>query len=186
MTKILYQNILVFVSYFIFFWFQNLTFFKIQNSLFPPVLIGAASLVFLPHGIRVLSFIFFGPKVFPGLLIAHIITGFAFNEVFIEIVITSFFSTLCVLLAIKIYSGSFLVRDIKMFDAKFIFIISLISAIINSLTVNTTWLFLKDDIAFSSLYGSQVFRFIVGDLIGTIILFYLFIFVRKVIKQSFY
>jgi hypothetical protein len=186
MTKILYQNILVFLFYFIFFWFQYLTFFKIQNSLLPSALISTASLVFLPHGIRVLSFVFFGPKVFPGLLIAHIITGFAFNQVFIEIVITGLFSTLCVLLAIKIYTGSFLVRDIKMFDAKFIFIISLIAAIINSLTVNTAWLFLKNDILFSSLYGLVVFKFIVGDLIGTIILFYLFIFIRKVIKQSFY
>tara|TARA_B100001057_G_scaffold196551_1_gene197336 strand:+ start:1469 stop:2029 length:561 start_codon:yes stop_codon:yes gene_type:complete len=186
MTKVLYQNILVFFLYCIFFWYQDLIFYRLQNSLLPSIVNNSASLVFLPHGIRVLGFIFFGPKIFPGLLLAHIITGLAINLIFFEVIITSLFSTSCVLFAIKIYTGDLVVKKLDIFSVKFIFTIAILAAIINSLTVNTSFLFLRDDVNFSSLYGSEVFKYIIGDLIGTIILFYIFIFVRKVIRQSFY
>ena len=56
MRQIFYQNIFVFILYVVFFWLQKLTFFEIQNAFqTSPIVLGAASLVFLPHGVRVLS-----------------------------------------------------------------------------------------------------------------------------------
>jgi hypothetical protein len=184
MRQIIYQNIFVFVIYILFFWFQNLTFFPIQNKFQnSTIALGAASLVFLPHGVRVLSYVLFGPKIFYGLFLAHFITGLSIGLRYFDVLILSLFSTLCALIAIKIYSGTWHLKNIKIFNFKFIIYVSFIAALINSLSVNTYKLLQGSN--FSELYSSQIFQFIIGDVVGTIVLFYLFLFSKKVIKGSF-
>ena len=184
MRQIIYQNIFVFFLYIIFFWIQKLTFFQIQTSFQNSnIALGAASLVFLPHGVRVLSFVFFGPKIFYGLFLAHFITGLSVNPSYFNILILSFFSTVCALIAIKIYTGTFHLKNIKIFNFRFIVYVSFIAAIINSLSVNTYKLFQGQN--FNEIYTSQVFQFIIGDVFGTIVLFYLFLLSKKVITGSF-
>jgi hypothetical protein len=92
MRQIIYQNIFVFVVFILFFWIQKLTFFQIQSNFQnSTVALGAASLVFLPHGVRVLSYIFFGPKIFYGLFLAHIITGLSISSDYFDIFFLLFF-----------------------------------------------------------------------------------------------
>ena len=184
MRQIIYQNIFVFVIYVLFFWFQNLTFFQIQNKFQnSTIALGTASLVFLPHGVRVLSYVFFGPRIFYGLYLAHFVTGLSISLRYFDVLILSLFSTLCALIAIKIYTGTWHLKNIKILNFKFIIYVSLIAAMINSLSNNTYKLFQGGN--FSELYTSQVFQFILGDIIGTIVLFYLFLSSKKVIKGSF-
>lgn len=184
MRQIIYQNIFVFFLYIFFYWIQKLTFFQIQTSFQnSTVALGAASLVFLPHGVRILSYIFFGPKIFFGLFLAHFITGLNISSSYFDILFLSFFSAVCGLIAIKIYTGNFYLKNIKIFNFKFIIYVSFIAAIINSISVNTYKLFQGQN--FNELYTSQVFQFIIGDIFGTIVLFYLFILSKKVIQVSF-
>lgn len=184
MRQIFYQNIFVFILYVVFFWFQKLTFFEIQNAFqTSPIVLGAASLVFLPHGVRVLSYVFFGPKIFYGLFLAHFVTGLSVNPNYLDISILSAFSAICALIAIRIYAGGFNLKNLNIFNVKFIFYTSLIAAIINSLSVNTYKL--SQGFVFKEIYTSQIFQYIIGDVIGTIVLFYLFIFCKKVVTQSF-
>ena len=67
--KAIYQNFLVFFAYFILYEIHRSTFFLVQSRYFGTdnILTEGASLIFLPHGVRVLSYIFFGPKIFFGL-----------------------------------------------------------------------------------------------------------------------
>ena len=184
MRQIIYQNIFVFFLYIIFFWIQKLTFFQIQTSFQnSTIALGAASLVFLPHGVRILSFVFFGPKIFYGFFLAHVITGLNISSNFLDILTLALFSTLCALIAIKIYTGTFHLKNIKIFNFRFIVYVSFIAAIINSLSVNTYKLFQGQN--FNEIYTSQVFQFIIGDVFGTIVLFYLFLLSKKVITGSF-
>ena len=184
MRQIVYQNIFVFFLYTLFFWIQKLTFFQIQTSFQnSTIALGAASLVFLPHGVRILSYVFFGPKIFYGLFLAHFITGLSISSSYLDILILASFSSLCALIAIKIYTGTFHLKNIKIFNFKFIVYVSLIAAIINSLSVNTYKLFQGQN--FNEIYTSQVFQFIIGDVFGTIVLFYLFLLSKKVITGSF-
>ena len=184
MRQIIYQNIFVFFLYILFFWIQKLTFFQIQTSFQnSTVALGAASLVFLPHGVRVLSYTFFGPKIFYGLFLAHFISGLSISSSYFDIIFLSFFSTICALIAIKIYTGTWHLKNIKIFNFKFIVYVSFIAALINSFSNNTYKLLQGGN--FNELYTSQVFQFIIGDIIGTIVLFYLFLLSKKVIKGSF-
>lgn len=184
MRQIIYQNIFVFFLYIIFFWIQKLTFFQIQTSFQNSnIVLGATSLVFLPHEVRILSFVFFGPKIFYGLFLAHFITGLSISSGYFDILTLALFSTLCALIAIKVYIGTFHLKNIKIFNFKFIVYVSFIAAIINSLSVNTYKLFQGQN--FNELYTSQVFQFIIGDVFGTIVLFYLFLLSKKVITGSF-
>jgi len=130
-----------------------------------------------------LSYVFFGPKIFYGLFLAHLITGLSIISRFFDVLILSLFSTLCALIAIKIYTGTWHLKNIKIFNFKFIIYVSFIAAIINSFSVNTYKLLQGSN--FSKLYTSQVFQYIIGDIIGTIVLFYLFLLSKKVIKGSF-
>ena len=186
MRKIIYQNIFVFFLYFFLFEIQNQTFFIAQQKLFdtPQYIIGAASLIFIPHGVRVLSYIFFGPKIFFGLYFAHIVTGLHFTSGLNSLIIPALFSSICALVAIKIYTGDFILKDLNKLNVKFILYVSIISALFNSLTVNTYKLLTGSE--FGEIYSSQLIQYLIGDLVGTLILFYIFIFVRKIIRQSFY
>jgi hypothetical protein len=186
MRKIIYQNILVFFVYFFLFEIQEQTFFLAQQNILQQnqMIIGAASLIFIPHGVRVLSYIFFGPKIFFGLFLAHVVSGLNFTNEINTLIIPALFSTICALIAIKMYTGDFVLKDLNKLNAKFIFYISILSALFNSLTVNTYKLL--TGVEFGEAYGSQLIQYIIGDLIGTFVLFYIFIFVRKIIRQSFY
>jgi hypothetical protein len=86
-------------------------------------------------------------------------------------------------LQLKFIQELFHLKNIKIFNFKFIIYVSFIAAIINSLSVNTYKLFQGQN--FNELYTSQLFQFIIGDVFGTIVLFYLLLLSKKVIQGSF-
>lgn len=185
MQKVIYQNILVFFAYFITFEIQRSTFFLAQIRYFgaSDLLIGVASLVFLPHGVRVLSYIFFGPRIFYGLFAAHIATSVNFSNIIYLNIFAGFFSSISALIAIKLYIGRYSVRKASDLNVRMILIVSLFAAIINSISVNITKLIFIDN--FSINFTSQIIYFIIGDLIGTFVLFYIFNIIKKILKNSF-
>jgi hypothetical protein len=64
-------NILVFLLFLSFFFIQRLFFDVIQDT----TIAFAGSLIYLPHGIRVLATLIGGRKIIPGLLLGHIVSG---------------------------------------------------------------------------------------------------------------
>ena len=64
-------NILVFLLFLSFFFIQRIFFNLIQDT----TIDFAGSLIYLPHGIRVLATLVGGRKIIPGLLLGHIASG---------------------------------------------------------------------------------------------------------------
>ena len=187
LLKRINSNILVFSLFLILFLIQRIFFDLIQNS----TMALAASFLYLPHGLRVLATLIGGRKIIPGLFLGHVVSGiyihsFAngtgieildiFNlEIIIIILLTSIGSSLCVLLALFILKiNSLKIKSIKL---KTILFVSVLSSIINSFFSNTIYFLSLDDWEI----GAQFIQYIIGDLVGTFIVFYILKFVKKMI-----
>jgi len=180
-------NILVFLLFLSLFFIQRIFFDLIQNS----TIAFAASFLYLPHGLRVLATLVGGRKIIPGLFLGHVVSGiyihsFAngtgieflgiFNlEIIIIILLTSIGSSFCVLLALFILKINSL--NIKSIELKTIIFVSILSSIINSFFSNTIYFLSLDDWEI----GAQFIQYIIGDLVGTFIVFYILKFVKKMI-----
>ena len=187
LLKRINSNILVFSLFLILFLIQRIFFDLIQNS----TMALAASFLYLPHGLRVLATLIGGRKIIPGLFLGHVVSGiyihsFAngtgieildiFNlEIIIIILLTSIGSSLCVLLALFILKINSL--NIKSIELKTIIFVSILSSIINSFFSNTIYFLSLDDWEI----GAQFIQYIIGDLVGTFIVFYILKFVKKMI-----
>ena len=183
-VKTINKNFLVFCLFIILFILQDFFFKILQNS---PLFL-AASLIYLPHGLRVLATLIAGSKILFGLFMGHLVTGMYihyssntttfFNDpnTALLILITSIISTFCVFVSIKLLKnlddGS---REITL---KTILLISILSALINSLFVNLTYYLFIDDWSFNN----QILQYFFGDIIGSIILFYIIKQINKNLK----
>jgi hypothetical protein len=182
-------NILVFLLFLSFFFIQRLFFDVIQDT----TIAFAGSLIYLPHGIRVLATLIGGRKIIPGLLLGHIVSGLythsfatSTNIEFAEILnletsiinlLTSIGSSFCVLLALFILNINY--DYIKSISLKTIFLVSIISSIINSFFTNTIYFISYENWEI----GTQFFQYIFGDLIGALIIFYILKFSKKMLKS---
>jgi hypothetical protein len=182
-------NILVFLLFLSFFFIQRLFFDLIQDT----TITFAGSLIYLPHGIRVLATLIGGRKIIPGLLLGHIASGlythsFLANtniefanilnlETSIINLLTSIGSSFCVLLALFILNINY--DYIKSITLKTIFLVSIISSIINSFFTNAIYFISYENWEI----GTQFFQYILGDLIGALIIFYILKFSKKMLKS---
>jgi hypothetical protein len=182
-------NILVFLLFLSFFFIQRIFFNLIQDT----TIDFAGSLIYLPHGIRVLATLVGGRKIIPGLLLGHIASGlyahsFLANtniefanilnlETSIINLLTSIGSSFCVLLALFILNINY--DYIKSITLKTIFLVSIISSVINSFFTNTIYFISYENWEI----GTQFFQYILGDLIGALIIFYILKFSKKMLKS---
>lgn len=156
----------------------------------------AASLIYLPHGLRVLATLIGGGKILPSLFLGHLISGFfihyasfdfilteminniSFNDTLI-IILASLGSTYCVILSMFIIN--FNSKKIENISLKMIFIISILSSIINSFFTNSIYYINDKDWQI----GEQFFYYIAGDLFGAFIIFYCLKFLNNYLKYNY-
>jgi len=154
-------NILTALAYIILFVFQQHFLFPLQQQFFNFGLL-SGSLLFLPHGIRVLSVLLGGIWILPGLFIGHLITAIYYFEIlnFME-------SFLRVLLSlVSIYLPYYLFK-LKKITLKNILILALLSSLLNSIFQS---LYLQ--ISMINLDPHLIFSYLIGDLLGCLVLFY--------------
>ena len=181
-------NILVLILFLGLFFIQRIFFELTQDS----TIAFAASFLYLPHGLRVLATLIGGRKIIPGLFLGHILSGIyihlflsdkmlSFFDILnlktsIVILLTSIGSSFCVLFAIFILNISS--NDIKSITLKTILIVSLLSSIINSFFSNTIYFLSYENWEI----GTQFVQYIIGDLIGAVVIFYILKFLKNMIK----
>tara|TARA_B100001059_G_C17731623_1_gene526518 strand:+ start:212 stop:793 length:582 start_codon:yes stop_codon:yes gene_type:complete len=181
-------NILVFTLFLVLFFIQRFFFELIQDS----TIAFAASFLYLPHGLRVLATLTGGRKIIPGLFLGHVFSGIyihsfvsgngiSFFDILtlkttIIILLTSIGSSFCVLLALFILKINS--NNIKSIKLKTIFIVSILSSIINSFFSNTIYFLSYENWEI----GVQFIQYIIGDLIGTLLIFYILKISKKMIK----
>src|SRR6056300_762573 len=87
----------VFFSLYLLSWvIEYFIIFKVQNYLLGTLSLYFPMLIFIPHGIRVIGSLVYGYKIFLGLFIAHVVTGYYFINNMEEVLLLSLASIVCV------------------------------------------------------------------------------------------
>ena len=142
----------------------------------------SGSLIYLPHGIRVIAVLAFGWNIFPALFIGSYLTGlylinnnFDFSLLNITtteiVIIGSLISASCVFVStyfVQAFNpGAKL--DVRSIEIKTILIVVIVSSIVNSLFQNVLYGFAY--LNWQSLV--QFFQYLIGDTLGALIIFFL-------------
>lgn len=169
--KNLQINIIFFVLYSVSWLIEFFVLFKLQNYLLGTLSLYFPMLIFIPHGIRVIGLLVYGYKIFLGLFLAHVVTGYYFIDNIEEILLLSLASIVCV------YCGMLIIyKKIQITPDQITINTVLLLAIISSFLNSASNLIMKGD-SHINLYN--FFAYGVGDIIGTLLIFMILI---KIIK----
>jgi hypothetical protein len=164
-------NVVIFFSYILLFIFQQHLIYPFQNH-FINLGVLTGSLIFLPHGIRVLAVMIGGWHIFPGLFVAHLMTAVYHLESVNE------WETIirALLTMIAIYTP-YLILGSQKISLQSIIIFSLISSILNS-GLQTFYL----QYSLLNLNPYVLLTYLIGDILGAFILFYIFRYFKYLIQ----
>ena len=151
------------------------------------------SLVYLPHGPRVILYCFFGIRSLPALFLAEttgpaLVYGDQYPDFW---AIANIASLLSVVFAVEIIKWSrvttfnySIMKKINFSNYKFLILVIILSALFNSIFTNLIVGLFNSDMQISV---TVVFRFFIGDIAGAFIfLIYLMIMFQLLIKRSLY
>ena len=134
------------------------------------------SLMYIPHGVRVLGIVFFGLRVFPGLLAAEMFGPYLIEpeHYFDEWFIGGAVSILCVAAAVRLLewvnvenTTSFF-RPLNFTNYRFLLLTVILSALFNAIGSNLVVQFFVPEI---TVEPDNVLRFFIGDTLGAIVFF---------------
>ena len=159
------------VTYVLLFVIQHHLIFPIQNQFLQ---LGAltGTLIFLPHGLRVWAVLTGGIYILPGLFLGHFITTFYYTE---YIALEESLIRVSLSMA-AIYIPYYLLK-IKDITLQNILLVALISSIFNSV-FQTLYL----QFALINLNIYVLFTYLIGDLLGALLLFYLIKYINYLIR----
>lgn len=142
----------------------------------------SGSLIYLPHGIRVIAVLAFGWNIFPALFIGSYLTGlylinnnFDFSLLNITsaeiVIIGSLISASCVFVSTYFVQAlnPLAKLDVRNIEIKTILILVIASSIVNSLFQNVLYGFAYSN--WQSLI--QFFQYLIGDTFGALLIFFL-------------
>lgn len=177
-------NVLVIILYILCFWASiEPNNFLHQFFLSNQSYVAAASIVFFAHGIRVLGILLWGYYVYPGIFLAQISTGYLFLNFNLLDEINLFLSV-CSLIPFPIVSYA-LFRTIKGLSFEKIKLVNiLLLAIFTSFLSSYFSTSYKNFITPGNnlSFATEASNFIVGDVLGSLLLFYFCIWVYRSIQ----
>lgn len=175
-NPIVYSSIIVFL-YIIAFAFTFKIILPLQHKLFN--LSDTFAIVFIPHGIRVLSTCLLGGRAIAPLIIVHIITGMMFIDSTYLIFCLSILSAISVFIILPFYKIP-LKKGMQLKNIKLntIIQITFFSSFVNALLNSFTRTFLNSQ--FDSLVNINIsLGYLIGDITGSILCFFI---IAKIIK----
>ena len=164
-------NVVIFFSYILLFIFQQHLIYPLQNH-FINLGILTGTIIFLPHGIRVLAVMIGGWHIFPGLFVAHLITAVYHLES-----VKEWESAIRALLTMIAIYTPYLILGSQKISLQSIIIFSLISSILNS-GLQTFYL----QYSLLNLNPYVLLTYLIGDILGAFILFYIFRYFKYLIQ----
>ena len=178
LLKKLIPEFTIFFAYLICFLITYRILFPIQVELFDSKHLLSGALIFLPHGIRVISTVVYGLRSLIPLFCAHVLTGLTFISDIYLLIPLALTGTLCVWLSIHIIYRRINGLSLEQITFKNIILIAFLSSILNSIGNYLTKMVLIDN--YGTLFNQELFLYILGDFLGTILLFLLYI---KLLKK---
>ena len=172
MLKKLIPEFSIFLAYLICFLITDRILFPIQSQFFESKPLLSAALIFLPHGVRVISTVVYGLRSLIPLFCAHLFTGLSFiNDIYLLIPL-SLVSTLCVWLSVHMIYRRVNGLNLEQIIFKNIILITFLSSILNSIGNYITKMALIDD--YGTLFNQELFLYMLGDFLGTVLLFFVY------------
>ena len=134
------------------------------------------SLMYIPHGVRVLGIVFFGLRVFPGLLAAEIFGPYLiepehyFDEWFIggAVSILSVAAAVRLLEWVNVDNETSFFRPLNFTNYRFLLLTVILSALFNAIGSNLVVQFFVPEI---TVEPDNILRFFIGDTLGAIVFF---------------
>ena len=186
MLKKLIPEFSIFFAYLICFLITDRILFPIQSHFFESKPLLSAALIFLPHGVRVISTVVYGLRSITPLLCAHFLTGMMYVDFFgwHLTIILIFVSSFCVWLTILVIYRSKNGLSLDQITFKNIILITLVSSVINSLGHDFAKHFFLIQ-THLNLINRELFYYMIGDFLGTLLLFFLYLkFIKKYFTKS--
>ena len=134
------------------------------------------SLMYVPHGVRVMAIVFFGMRVFPGLMAAEIFGPYLIEpeHYFDEWFIGGAVSILCVVAAVRLLewvnvdNKTSFFRPLNFTNYRFLLLTVILSALFNAIASNIVVQFYMPEITVAPIH---ILRFFIGDTLGAIAFF---------------
>ena len=175
--------LITFVLFIVTFLLHKYVILPLEIFIFSQETIEYASLVYLPHAIRIIAYYVLGPIVLIPIFLSQCFTYLVFNNAeLINTVYLSSLSTLSIFLGFRLYE---LVKKRNMFnidktvDWKKIIIVGFLVSIFNS-TLSS--IFISLNTGYNYFYEALNFTYLVGDVLGLVFGMFLFIFCLKIYK----
>ena len=144
-----------------------------------------ASYIYLPNGLRVLFTFVFGILAFPGLLIAHILSGYLnFNEFNFLVVFSSLFSTLSPFIGIFIVYKKLNLNFYEITITKIVYVAIYTSLFNSFFSVLTRLVF--NFYSEENIFSVQFLKFFIGDILGILFIFFFIIILMKIFNKKSY
>ena len=163
--------IIAFVVLFLGFQVQTFLIYPVESLLRPDGYVNFASLVFIPHGIKIILIMLIGPVIWPVIYLAQLLSGFIYSGDFTASLFTSGFGTFAVVvpavllnasLKRSIWAAPVFYRDINISIIWTYISLSVMGSFFNSL-LNAMY-FGINDLLLPYLYFS-------GDVFGSLVVF---------------
>ena len=171
------NTLIPFVLFIVTFLLHKYLILPFEIFIFSKETIDYASLLYLPHAVRIVAYYVLGPIVLIPIFLSQCFTYLVFNNAeLINTVYLSCLSTLSIFLGFKLYE---LVRKKNIFninntvDWKKIIIVGFLVSIFNS-TLSSLYISLNT--SYNYFYESLNFTYLIGDVLGLVFGMFLFIF----------
>jgi len=168
------RNFIIFIIYIIFFIIQLYVVFPIEKIFTSKLSLYFPSLIFIPHGIRVLACLIYGKEIFLGLFLGHVVCYIFVTSNINEIFLGALGSTLSAYVALYIIYKKLDV-NFNIINLKNIIYLSIVSAFINA--------FLSSLIKYNQFSIDFLLQYFIGDFIGVFILLLLINHNKKIILK---
>lgn len=172
--------IITFILFLLTFLFHKYLISPFEILIFSEELVKFASILYLPHAVRIIAYYVLGPIVLIPIFLSQCFTYLVFNNAeLMNTVYLSFLSTLSIFLGFKLYE---LVKSKNLFninktvDWKQIIIVGFLVSIFNS-TLSS--LFISLNTSYNYFYESLNFTFLIGDVLGLVFGMLIFVYCIK-------
>ena len=177
--------LITFVLFIVTFLLHKYIILPLEIFIFSQEIIEYASLLYLPHAVRIIAYYVLGPIALIPIFLSQCVTYLVFNNAeLMNTVYLSGLSTLSIFFGFRLYE---LVRKRNIFnidktlDWKKIIIVGFLVSIFNS-TLSS--LFLSLNTGYNYFYESLNFTYLMGDVLGLVFGMFLFIFCLLFYKSS--
>ena len=142
--------------------------------------------IFIPHGWRILAFLIYGYKSIPGMLIGHLYAGYYVGENFQNLTLTFFIAIIIAVFCVP--AASYILKEkfkdlLNNFNTKYILFLTIISALINSISVNFLRFFADYDFTVER-FTAELFGYLVGDILGVVLIICIYLFIKRLFYLS--